>query len=161
MTTVTQEMKDEVKEIVYDFFAEECEVDKESLNDDTNVIEDLEAGLAEMEARLEALGAGLGSFDSERIGDQVRRSVSRARRNADRARARSARAVRKAQRAAEKASKRSKTRRVRVDLDLDTLGKKRKPVSDEERLSILRMLEKGTITVDEAEKLLQALEANQ
>jgi acyl carrier protein len=42
MTTVTQELKDEVKEIVYDFFAEECEVDKDSLNDDTNVIEDLE-----------------------------------------------------------------------------------------------------------------------
>lgn len=42
MTTVTQEMKDEVKEIVYDFFAEECEVERDSLNDDTNVIEDLE-----------------------------------------------------------------------------------------------------------------------
>ena len=42
MTKVTQEMKDEIKEIVYDFFAEECEVELESLNDDTNVIEDLE-----------------------------------------------------------------------------------------------------------------------
>jgi hypothetical protein len=121
---------------------------------------EVEAGVAEMEARLEALGAGLGSFDSERIGDQVRRSVSRARRNAARARKRSARAVRKAKRATEKVSKSSRTRRVRVDFDLDTLGKKRQPVSDEERLSILRMLEKGTITVDEAEKLLQALEAD-
>ena len=42
MPEVTQEIKDEVKEIVYDFFAEECEVDKESIGDDTNVIEDLE-----------------------------------------------------------------------------------------------------------------------
>jgi hypothetical protein len=31
-------------------------------------------------------------------------------------------------------------------------------VSEDERLSILRMLEKGTVTVEEAEKLLQALE---
>jgi len=42
MPEVTQEMRDEVKEIVYNFFIEECEVDKDSVNDDTRVIEDLE-----------------------------------------------------------------------------------------------------------------------
>ena len=42
MTEITREMRDEVREIVYDFYAEECEVDMESLNDDTNMIEDLE-----------------------------------------------------------------------------------------------------------------------
>lgn len=42
MPQVTQEMRDEVREIVFDFFAEECEVDRDSLKDDTNVIEDLE-----------------------------------------------------------------------------------------------------------------------
>jgi len=120
---------------------------------------EVEAGLAEMEARLEALGAGLGTFDSDRIGEQVRRSVSRARRNAARTRQRAARAKRKAQKAAEKVRSASGKRRVRVDFDLDMGGKRGQPVSDEERLAILRMLEKGTITVDEAEKLLQALEA--
>ena len=42
MPEITQKMKDEVKEIVFNFFAEECEVDKQSLNDDTDVIADLE-----------------------------------------------------------------------------------------------------------------------
>jgi acyl carrier protein len=42
MPEVTQEMRDEVKEIVYNFFAEECEVEKESINSETKVIEDLE-----------------------------------------------------------------------------------------------------------------------
>ncbi len=42
MAEVTQEMRDEVKEIAYDFFAEECEVERDTLNDDTNVIEDIE-----------------------------------------------------------------------------------------------------------------------
>lgn len=42
MAEITQEMRDEVKKIAYDFFAEECEVEMDSLNDDTNVIEDIE-----------------------------------------------------------------------------------------------------------------------
>jgi hypothetical protein len=121
---------------------------------------EVEAGLAEMEARLEAIGAGLGSFDSDRIGDQVRRSVSRARRTAARARRKSERARRKVQRNIPKPPKPSMGRRLRFDLDLDATSNRKHVVSDEERFSILRMLEKGTITVDEAEKLLQALEAN-
>ena len=42
MPEITQEIKDEVKEIVYNFFAEECEVERESINSETRVIEDLE-----------------------------------------------------------------------------------------------------------------------
>ncbi|MFC2171211.1 acyl carrier protein [Acidobacteriota bacterium] len=42
MPEVTEEMKKEIKDIVYDFYAEECEVERASLNDDTNVIEDIE-----------------------------------------------------------------------------------------------------------------------
>ena len=42
MPVVTEEIRDEVKEIVYNFFAEECEVDRESINGETKVIEDLE-----------------------------------------------------------------------------------------------------------------------
>jgi len=126
----------------------------------SQVESEVEAGLAEMEARLEALGSGLGTFDSDRIGEQVRRSVSRARRSAARARKRSTRAREKAQRASEKARRGTSSGRVRVDFDLEAGGKRRQAVSDEERLSILRMLEKGNITVDEAEKLLQVLEGD-
>lgn len=42
MPEVTQEVRDDVKEIVFNFFSEECEVDRESLNDGTKIIEDLE-----------------------------------------------------------------------------------------------------------------------
>jgi len=112
---------------------------------------DIEAGMAEMEASLEAMGAGLGAFESDRIGEQVRRAVGRARRNA-------ARASKKADKARMKVKKVAHGKRLRVDFDVD-LGDRKKPViNDEERLTILRMLEKGTITVDEAENLLEALE---
>jgi DUF4097 and DUF4098 domain-containing protein YvlB len=115
---------------------------------------EIEAGMVEMEASLEAMGAGLGSFESDRIGEQVRRAVSRARRNAERAK-------RKAHKDIMKARKASHGRRLRVDFDMDLGGKGKRVVSDEERLAILRMLEKGNITVDEAENLLQALEGDQ
>jgi len=41
MATITQDTWTEVKEIVYDFFAEECEVDKATITDNTRIIKDL------------------------------------------------------------------------------------------------------------------------
>ena len=42
MATITESTRREVKEIVYSFFAEECEVDISRINDDTNIITDLD-----------------------------------------------------------------------------------------------------------------------
>lgn len=42
MDRVTDTMKAEIREIVYDFFADECERDKSAITDSTNVIDDLE-----------------------------------------------------------------------------------------------------------------------
>jgi acyl carrier protein len=42
MAKITDLVKDEVREIVYDFFAEECEVEKSSINDETHIFEDLD-----------------------------------------------------------------------------------------------------------------------
>jgi len=42
MTAITDSIKQEVKEIVYNFFAEECEVDVSRIQDDTNIINDLD-----------------------------------------------------------------------------------------------------------------------
>jgi len=42
MAQITENMKIEVKEIVYDFFADECEVDKSEISDQTNIINDLD-----------------------------------------------------------------------------------------------------------------------
>lgn len=42
MREITEKIKLEVADIVYAFFAEQCEVDMEEITDDTNIIADLE-----------------------------------------------------------------------------------------------------------------------
>jgi acyl carrier protein len=42
MAVITENLKQEVKEIVYSFFSDECEVDISQINDDTNIINDLD-----------------------------------------------------------------------------------------------------------------------
>jgi len=42
MAQINDVIKKEVKETVYNFFAEECEVDIASLNDNTNIIKDID-----------------------------------------------------------------------------------------------------------------------
>ncbi len=42
MKTITEETKRELKEMIYEYFADECDVDVETLNDETNIIEDLD-----------------------------------------------------------------------------------------------------------------------
>jgi len=42
MEKVTDAMRSEIREIVYDFFAQECERDRNEITDLTNVIDDLD-----------------------------------------------------------------------------------------------------------------------
>jgi acyl carrier protein len=42
MTEITDSIRSEVKEIVYNFFADECEVDVAKITDETNIINDLD-----------------------------------------------------------------------------------------------------------------------
>ena len=42
MATITDNTKKEVREIVYNFFSEECEVDISGINDNTNIIKDID-----------------------------------------------------------------------------------------------------------------------
>jgi len=42
MAQITEKTKNEVEDIVYDFFADECEVDKSEISDQTNIINDLD-----------------------------------------------------------------------------------------------------------------------
>jgi acyl carrier protein len=42
MTQITEEIAKEVRDIVCDFFSEECEKEVSELSDETNIIEDLE-----------------------------------------------------------------------------------------------------------------------
>lgn len=41
MVIVNDKIREEVREIVYDFFADECEVDVAEINSDSNIISDL------------------------------------------------------------------------------------------------------------------------
>jgi len=42
MAEINDQMKKEVRDTVYDFFSEECEIDISEISDSTNVIKDLE-----------------------------------------------------------------------------------------------------------------------
>ncbi|MEE4198180.1 MAG: acyl carrier protein [Bacteroidales bacterium] len=42
MAKVTENTRNEVKEIVLDFFAEECEIDPEEISENSNIISDLD-----------------------------------------------------------------------------------------------------------------------
>ena len=42
MSNITDSTREEVKDIVFNFFAEECEVDISKINENTNIITDLE-----------------------------------------------------------------------------------------------------------------------
>jgi hypothetical protein len=114
-----------------------------------DVLTEVDADLAEMEAKFDALGAGLIGFDADQVGERVKR------------------AVRKARRSAHKAKRRHLAFTANLELPADladlasplsAFNQFSEQVDDEERLSILRMVEQGKISVDEAESLLKAIE---
>ena len=43
MREITNEIKAEIKDMIFDYYAEECEVDRASINDNTNLQDDLES----------------------------------------------------------------------------------------------------------------------
>lgn len=103
--------------------------------DSLEVITEIDAKIAEMEAQFDALGAGLHGFDAKRIGEKVRRSVAKAQRKAARA------------------------EKIRLKHEQTLFGREAMQApSEEERLTILKMVEDGKISVTEAEELLKALE---
>mgnify|MGYP000473091635 CR=1 FL=1 len=110
---------------------------------------ELYADLSELTSRLNEqfsrFEAGLGQSLSERIRQRVERELSVARRH-----------VEEAQRRVEEAS--SRGRRIEINLGVSSQRGRPEPVSDQERLAILRMLEEKKITVEQAEQLLASLE---
>ncbi len=42
MEAITQEIRDDIREIVFDYFSEECDIDKSEITDQTDIIVDLE-----------------------------------------------------------------------------------------------------------------------
>lgn len=105
--------------------------------------------MTELEARLEE---SLGRVDSEAIRRRVERSARRARQAAEQAR-----------RAAEREAQRARLRAERAERRWQrATGQRprprREPPSDEERLRVLRLVEEGKISPEQAADLLAALE---
>lgn len=98
---------------------------------------ELESQLAELETRLSGLGDRLQGFESERIARKIRSSFAKAQR-----------------RAADAQRRALRMRSFRVEAAPHSSSGS---ASDEERLAVLRMVERGKISVDEAESLLEAL----
>lgn len=111
--------------------------------------------MADMMARLEDR---LGRIDDEAIRRQVDRAAERARRAAERA-------TEKVQRVAEREAERALLRAERADRrwrrasGLRQTPARPSPVSNDERLRVLRMVEEGKLSPQEAADLLDALES--
>lgn len=109
--------------------------------------------MAEMEVRLEE---SLGRIDGEQIRLQMERAKEQALRTAGRA---AERARREAEQEAERArlrAERAERRWQRASGRRSRL--RREPIADEERMRVLRMVEEGKITPEQAADLLAALE---
>jgi len=120
--------------------------------DFADVLSDMDAELAEMETKFESLAMPLDFA----VKEKVRRAVRNARRSAHKAR---------------HSAHKARGHKFKMDFELDPLkgitfggpgwagfGESREQATEEERHQILRMVEQGKITVDEAEALLEALE---
>ncbi len=137
----------------------------------------IESQLAQFEQQLNARLAGLGAVggvgvNAEDISERVRRATERAadtaRRKAEAARRRAQSKIQAGQRRAERhAAHAVRGKHAAWSFPTSFTSKPftppappSEPITDEERLSILRMVEQGKISVAEAEKLLAALEGN-
>jgi hypothetical protein len=106
---------------------------------------EIETHMAEIEDRLSGLGDRLQTFEPDQVGRKIRSSIAKAQRKASRAQRKAARAQLKVK----ANSRRSEDFKG---------GPSTAEPTEEERLMILKMVEQGKISVEEAESLLQALE---
>lgn len=111
------------------------------------ILTEVDAKLAEVEARFNVMGAGMYGFDANRIGERVRRAVRRAERKAS-------------GRARHKAAKNKRKLGSSFSWTVPGSDETVESATDEERLMILRMVEEGKVSVSEAESLLKALEGD-
>ncbi|MCX7682685.1 MAG: hypothetical protein N2508_12110 [Anaerolineae bacterium] len=111
------------------------------------------AAMAEIEARL---AESLGRIDSERIRRHVERATQQALRQTELA-------MEQARRAAEREAERARLRAEQAERRWQRVSgwaarPRREPPTDEERLQVLRLVESGKITPEQAAELLAALE---
>jgi hypothetical protein len=116
----------------------------------------IEARVAEAMAEMEErLAEGLGRIDSEEIRREMERATERTLRAAERA---TEQARRTAEREAERARMRAERAERRWQRASGRRPRPREAATDEEMLRVLRLLEEGKITPEQASDLLAALE---
>jgi len=131
------------------------------------------AELGDVQATVGLTGAELAQRIQQRVADKLSkidfeaialREAERARRQAERELDRAQRTAERVRRKAERAREKAERRKAQWRIEWDAGRGARRPsrpsqvVSEEERLAILKMLADGTISAQEAETLLQALE---
>jgi hypothetical protein len=159
------EVEDEGQQIVTlgeggpDIFIDRCatlrlvgEEEDYMINLGIQIEEELEARLSTLEDTLNERLAGL----DERIQAKAEHWASQAEKLAERAQRQAERTVERARRSLERKSPKRKT--VGVVTRRDRLSTT-EPVTEQERLMILQMVQENQITIEEAERLLSALES--
>lgn len=118
--------------------------------------EELEARLSSLEEKLSQQLEGL----DERIQAKTEQFASQAERFAERAQRQAERAADRLRRNMERRKRKREPGLRGVAFRADVRpGKKHEPVSEEERLMILQMVQENKISIEEAERLLSALES--
>jgi hypothetical protein len=110
-------------------------------------------------ASVEPARDGAGTDLSERIRRKMEAASQRAQQHAERATRRAEQKM--ARSMSRQAGHHGSARRWKVGFDSSFASKAKQPVSDEERMSILKMLQEKKITSEQAEKLLAALEGGE
>lgn len=129
------------------------------VNFGVQIEEELETRLSELE---EKLGQQLQGLD-ERIQAKATVWASQAEKMAERAQRQAERTMERVRRSMERSTKRKRgpgPRRIDLSFRGGALrDKDRDPITEEERLLILKMVRENTITIEEAERLLSALDS--
>jgi DUF4097 and DUF4098 domain-containing protein YvlB len=134
----------------------EFEFDMDFLDDLEDIGPMIEARVGEAMAQMEIqLQQGLGQFDSDKLRIKIERAAEKSARAAERA-------AEEVRRAAEREAQKARMRAERSQRRWErTSGQKARPrpepVSEEEQLRILRMVEQGKVTPEQAADLLEAM----
>lgn len=122
----------------------------------------LDSHLSELSTTLEQ--AGLSEERTSEIQERLELARQRATRRAEeaarRAQSKIERKLAAAQRKASRQPQRFRPKTVNVDIDALRTEAQGEPVSDDERMLILEMLQEGQLSVEQADELLAALEGN-
>jgi hypothetical protein len=145
---VTLQSRSDASAFVVGFALEDTEFDLELETMAEEIERNIEAQMGRLHAQLEAK---LSSIDHEAVRRRVERSAEKARRKAERA-------AERARLKAERAQRRWERMGARQPVRPTPPRGPAEPVGETERLAVLRLVQEGKISAEEAARLLEAME---